>query len=68
MEFEECKLDRTGTTYHYVSGNPRVAKLPKSTEIVLDEKWRTDLKDEEFEVFERIAGSQNRRYGYGDVE
>ena len=40
VEFEECMLDRTRTTHHYVAGNPRVAKLPKSTEIVLDEKWR----------------------------
>jgi hypothetical protein len=39
-------------------------RLDDSSEIVLDDRWKTCLPNYERDVFERIAGDVNRKYGY----
>jgi hypothetical protein len=57
-----------------VGGNFREAKpqhivgngmrFDRSSEIRLDERWRTHLSVENLQIFERLAGELNRKYGY----
>lgn len=42
-------------------------RVRDSRPIVLDEKWRRELSNEDLEVFERVAGTTNRRLGYSDL-
>jgi hypothetical protein len=47
---------------HHVLGN--AMRLRSSSEIKVDEKWRGALTAAQLEVFDRIAGRLNQRYGY----
>jgi len=48
---------------HNISGNPM--RFRKSEfKIELDERWQTELKEEELKTFANIAGSWNRKLGY----
>ncbi len=47
---------------NHVVGNRM--RLDSSTEIRLDEKWREALSASELDIFERIAGADNRLNGY----
>ncbi len=47
---------------HHIVGN--YMRLGASSEIKLDEKWRTTTTSPDLEVFDRIAGEANRRFGY----
>jgi hypothetical protein len=47
---------------NHVIGNGM--RLDSSSEIRLDERWRTVLTDGDLAVFDRVAGEMNRRYGY----
>lgn len=47
---------------HHVLGNRM--RLQDSSEIKLDERWRTALTTDDLAEFERIGGRINRRYGY----
>jgi hypothetical protein len=46
----------------HVLGNDM--RLKSTSEIRLDERWRTQLSREDLDVFERSAGQMNRQYGY----
>ncbi len=50
---------------HNIGGNPMRFKTGER-EITLDERWRDQLSDRELLEFDRIAGDENRRLGYGD--
>ena len=39
-------------------------RFDRSSEIRLDERWRTHLSAENLQIFERLAGPLNRKYGY----
>ena len=39
-------------------------RLDTTSEIQLDERWRTQLTGRDLQVFDEIAGDMNRRYGY----
>ena len=39
-------------------------RLDTTTQIILDERWRTILTQDNLKTFDRIAGAMNRRYGY----
>jgi len=54
-------LDFRATEHHVVGNGMR---LDATSQIVLDERWRERLTPEDLEIFESIAGSLNRRYGY----
>jgi hypothetical protein len=47
---------------HHVVGNGM--RHDQTSEVRLDERWRTALTGEQLRVFESIAGDTNRRYGY----
>lgn len=55
------RLDYRHSGLHVVGNGMR---LDSSEEIVLDDRWRTELTKEEKEIFERIAGDMNARLGY----
>lgn len=39
-------------------------RLDGTSEVKLDERWREELSEQQLRVFDDIAGSHNRRYGY----
>ena len=39
-------------------------RLDTTSQVVLDERWRTVLTKDDLKTFDRIAGAMNRRYGY----
>jgi len=47
---------------HHVLGNGM--RLNSTSEIQLDDRWRTILTEEQLEVFNRVAGDLSRKYGY----
>ena len=47
---------------HHILGN--VMRLNSSSEIALDERWKTVMTPADLAVFDRVAGERNRRYGY----
>ena len=47
----------------HVLGNEM--RLKSTSEIRLDERWRTQLSPEDLAQFDRVAGSMNHQYGYG---
>jgi hypothetical protein len=49
-------------TEHHVIGNGM--RLDSTSEIKLDERWRTALSAQDLEVFDQVAGDTNRRLGY----
>ncbi|NLX13668.1 MAG: sulfotransferase [Phycisphaerales bacterium] len=48
---------------HHVLGNGM--RLDTTSEIALDERWKSVLTTEDLRVFEQIAGRMKRQYGYG---
>ena len=50
------------TAEHHVVGNGM--RLDSAPEIRLDDRWRSVLTAKELNVFDRVAGDLNRRYGY----
>lgn len=47
---------------HHIIGNRM--RLSRTSEIRLDERWRTEMNPDQIRTVERIAGSELRRYGY----
>jgi hypothetical protein len=50
------------TVEHHVVGNGM--RLDATSDIQLDERWRSVLTEEDLQTFERVAGKMNRGYGY----
>lgn len=47
---------------HHILGNSM--RLTSSSEIALDEKWKSALTPEDLATFDQVAGDLNRKYGY----
>ncbi|SHO51459.1 sulfotransferase [Desulfopila aestuarii] len=47
---------------HHVIGNGM--RLDDTSNITLDERWRTHLTTEQLNIFENVAGNMNRKLGY----
>ena len=47
---------------HHILGNSM--RLGSSSEIRLDEKWKTGLSTTNIGTFDRLAGEMNRKHGY----
>jgi hypothetical protein len=60
----DCLVFAEGSTSHSAGGNPARFEMGGGIRPA-DERWRKNLTESELDVFERIAGSSNRRYGYG---
>ena len=54
-------LDFRAREQHVIGNGMR---LDSTSEIRLDERWKTHLSSADIEVFEKVAGRLNRRYGY----
>jgi hypothetical protein len=54
-------LDFRSRQQHVIGNGMR---FDSSSEIRLDERWRTNLSPEDLDVFNQIAGDLNRSYGY----
>ena len=61
MDAREIVLDFRSRKQHVVGNEMR---LKSSSEIRVDERWRTKLSQEDLATFEAIAGDLNRKYGY----
>ena len=61
MDTEHIVLDFR-TRQQHVLGNDM--RLKSTSDIRLDERWRTQLSPEDLAVFEKSAGEMNRQYGY----
>jgi len=62
LEFTDEMLDFRKHTHHDISGNPM--RLESSNQIVNPETWRQQLSRVDLDIFDRLAGSTNRRLGY----
>jgi len=62
VEFEPAMLNFRAAVHHNVNGNDM--KFSSTSELRLDEAWKTGLKADDLAYFERRAGSLNRRLGY----
>ncbi|MBN1008730.1 sulfotransferase [Amphritea pacifica] len=63
LGFEESMLNLGAATRHIVNGND--TRLSADKGIQLDEKWRSELMDDELEYFIRSGGEElNQRLGY----
>ena len=47
---------------HHIVGNGM--RLDSTSQISLDERWKSVLTEEDLRIFDREAGEMNRRYGY----
>ena len=47
---------------HHVVGNGM--RFDSTSEVRLDDRWKTELNPSQLEAFELVAGDLNRRYGY----
>lgn len=63
LPFEPAMLDLSQATRHMVNGND--TRFAPGKGFRLDERWRSELTDEDLEYFDRYGGAgMNRRLGY----
>lgn len=62
MDFEPSMLDFRAVTHHNVNGNDM--KFASTSELRLDETWKSMLDPGDREYFEAHAGALNQRLGY----
>lgn len=62
LPFEPEMLNLGHSTRHLVGGNP--TRFSPEKGIRHDERWRTELKGDELDFFNRVGGDMNRRLGY----
>jgi len=63
IKFEDNMMKIDKIRSHSLGGNPMRWRKAE-TQITLDEKWKTELGYNELLVFNKIAGKQNRDFGY----
>lgn len=62
LEYRPAMLDFRRVIHHNVNGN--LMKLGSTSELRLDDAWKTSLTDRDRRFFESHAGALNRRLGY----
>jgi len=62
IEFEPSMLNFRAVVHHNVNGNDM--KFTSTSELCLDEAWKTKLEPADRDYFEQRAGQLNRRLGY----
>jgi hypothetical protein len=65
LEYTDALLELAPREHHTIAGNK--IRLQRGMAVVADEAWRRKLSPAQLRVFERIAGAENRRLGYGDA-
>ena len=61
LEFDLAPRDFRSVEHHVLGNGMR---LDSTSEIVLDDRWKSVLTDEDLQVFDSVAGDMNRQYGY----
>ena len=59
----ECLKFRPGSISHSAGGNPARFEMSQGIRAA-DNRWRTELSQEDLATFEKYAGQQNRWFGY----
>jgi hypothetical protein len=54
-------LDFRATQQHVIGNGMR---LDSSSKVRLDERWKSHLSENDLQVFDKVAGNLNRKYGY----
>lgn len=62
IDFMESMLDFRSVVHHNVNGNDM--KYSSGSELRLDQAWKSQLKADDSDYFEKHAGALNRRFGY----
>ncbi len=62
LDAARATLDFRARDHHIVGNSMRTES---TTEIRLDDRWKTDLTAQDLREFDAVAGPLNRRYGYG---
>jgi hypothetical protein len=61
LDPNQVTLDFRAVTQHVIGNGMR---MDTTSEIRLDERWKSHLCEEDLRAFDEIAGDLNRRYGY----
>jgi hypothetical protein len=61
LDAQQTRLDFRAVTQHVIGNGMR---LDSTSEIRLDERWKSHLSKEDLQTFDEVAGNLNRRYGY----
>jgi len=61
LEYSDQFRDFRVATHHVVGNGMR---LDESSEIVLDDRWKSVLTPDDLATFDKVAGYLNRQYGY----
>lgn len=62
LTYEPEMLQFRQARHHILNGNDM--RLSSEQTIRLDERWRSELDDEELAYFEKVSGKMNRKLGY----
>jgi Sulfotransferase family len=61
LDPQQTRLDFRSITQHVIGNGMR---MDSTSEIRLDERWKSHLSKNDLHVFDQVAGDLNRRYGY----
>jgi hypothetical protein len=61
LDSAQIVLDFRSVEHHVVGNGMR---LDSTSDVLLDERWKTFLSEEQLQLFESVAGDLNRRLGY----
>jgi hypothetical protein len=64
LEYEDQLPELWAREVHNIPGNPMLFNNRGRRTISTDDRWRTDLRTEDLQAFERAAGRLNRSLGY----
>lgn len=61
LEPKKCILDFRSRIQHVIGNGMR---MDRTSEIRLDERWKSHLTPDDLRAFDEVAGELNRKYGY----
>jgi hypothetical protein len=61
LDPQQTRLDFRSVTQHVIGNGMR---MDSTSEIRLDERWKSHLSEQDLQAFEEVAGDLNRKYGY----
>jgi hypothetical protein len=61
LDPQQTRLDFRAVTQHVIGNGMR---MDSTSEIRLDERWKSHLSEQDLQAFDEVAGDLNRSYGY----
>lgn len=61
LDTQQARLDFRSVTQHVIGNGMR---MDSTSEIRLDERWKSHLSEQDLHDFDMVAGELNRKYGY----